>query len=141
MCEHHHVDEMVIVDGMERLFRPGGEGTPAIGEFVLGEIGCQLGTSKEGARRLVADALDIRFRHPRLFQALLGGEVEVWHVRALLRTPGLRELSAEAAGAVDRRLAGVLGRASLGALCRLVEGWVVEADPVAAVERGPPSIV
>ena len=45
LCDLHQVDETVLVDGCERWVPGGADGTPPIGEFVIGEIAGLLGVS------------------------------------------------------------------------------------------------
>ncbi len=135
VCQHHRIDDTVIVDGCERFVSPGGDGTPEIGEFVVGEISGQIGASVGTARGMVADALNLRFRHPRLFAAVVAGRLPAWHANRILRTTGLSSLTVEAADWVDRQIALVAGRRPLGTVLREVEGWVIRADQAAAAER------
>ena len=76
-------------------FTPGGEGTPAVTPFAATELGCLLATSTVSARSLLADALDLRHRHPRLWEAVMTGRVEDFkarHVARLTRAAGLSPL-------------------------------------------------
>ena len=45
----------------------GGEGTPAIDEFCVDELATLLEMSSTSAQILIADALDLRWRLPRLW--------------------------------------------------------------------------
>jgi hypothetical protein len=71
----------VVLPGTERAKRYGGEGTPFAGEFAAAELGVLLGRSHVAAATLIADALDVRHRLPRLWAALLAGSVRVWQAR------------------------------------------------------------
>ena len=73
VCELYRVDEDAVMAGSERLLQFGGAGTPLLGEFVVGEIGPILGVSLDAARQRVAEVLDLRFRHPRLWAAVAAG--------------------------------------------------------------------
>jgi hypothetical protein len=70
-----------VLPGTEGAKRYGGEGTPWAGEFAAAELGVLLGRSHVAAATLMADALDVRHRLPRLWAALLAGSVRVWQGR------------------------------------------------------------
>ncbi len=53
--------------GSEQLTQLGGEGTPELAEFAPAELGAELAISAHAAARLIADALDLRHRLPRLW--------------------------------------------------------------------------
>ncbi len=135
VCAHHRVDEAMVVAGCERWISPGGDGTPQVGEFILGEISGRLHTSVHAVRGKVADALNLRFRHPLLFEAVVAGELPAWQAYRILRVPGLSELSQAAAGWVDAQVVLVAGRRPLGTVLGQVERWIVQADGQAAAER------
>ena len=58
--------------GGERAVQPGGEGTPEIADFAAAELGCCLKTTAGSAKRLIADALDLRHRLPMTWAAARG---------------------------------------------------------------------
>ena len=82
----------IVLPGTERARRYGGEGTPWAGEFAAAELGVLLGRSHVAAATLMADALDVRHRLPRLWAAVVAGSVRVWqarHVASRTRAVGL----------------------------------------------------
>jgi hypothetical protein len=50
-----------------------GEGTPEVSEYCAAELGALQGTGMAAARALIADALDLRYRLPRLWGRVLTG--------------------------------------------------------------------
>ena len=52
---------------VERACAYGGEGTPEVSEYCAAELGALQGTGACAARLLIADALDLRYRLPRLW--------------------------------------------------------------------------
>ncbi|HET7172922.1 MAG TPA: hypothetical protein VFI30_01415 [Nocardioidaceae bacterium] len=74
-----------VLPGCERLVDLGGEGTPAVCEFAPTELGCELGLSGYAAERLVADALDLRHRLPRVWARTRIGGFPVWIARRIAR--------------------------------------------------------
>ena len=117
--------------GTERMVQFGGEGTPAVAEFAPAELGAELALSSAAAERLVGAALDLRHRLPRLWSRMLAGEVLPWIGRKTAEMT--RDLSPEAADAIDRRVAPWAHGLSWGRIEAIVEAARIEADPAAAV--------
>ncbi|NNG18300.1 DUF222 domain-containing protein [Naumannella sp. ID2617S] len=65
----------------EQLVMPGFDGTPEVAEFFHLELAIALGCSPESAQCWVADVLNLRHRHPILWQATVDGLVPVWVAR------------------------------------------------------------
>ncbi|MBA2773711.1 MAG: hypothetical protein H0U36_06660 [Nocardioidaceae bacterium] len=68
--------DRVALPGTERLVLLGGEGTPEVSESATTELGAVLALSAASADRLVAAALHLRHRLPRLWSRVLAGEVK-----------------------------------------------------------------
>ena len=116
--------------GAERAVQPGGEGTPEIADFAPAELGCSLKTSAGSAKRLMADALDLRHRLPRTWAAARAGQAPTYQARHIAQAT--RHLTVGQARQVDQRVAAALGTVSWGRLQDLVDGLVYEADPEGA---------
>jgi len=69
--------------GAERLVQVGGDGTPEIAEFCLLELAARLHLTADAARILVGDALSVRHRLPRAWDALNTLTIDVWQARDL----------------------------------------------------------
>ena len=124
-----------VLPGTERARRFGGEGTPEAGEFAAAELGVLLGRSHHAAATLIADALDLRHRLPRLWAALQAGRVRVWqarHVAARTRATGL---TLPQARQVDASTSGYLASLAWGRFTDLLEARIIAADPAAAEAR------
>lgn len=120
--------------GRERARRPGGVGTPEVGEFAAGELGARIGCSTVTAWMLMADGLDICHRLPRLWARVRAGEVRVHLARLVARRT--RDLSVEQADHVDERVAEYAdGRVTYSRFEKIVDAAVVAADIEAARER------
>ena len=64
-------------------------------EFAPADLAAALGISHDAARQLLADALELAYRLPRLWDLVQAGRVPVWRARLIAReTP---DLSVEAA--------------------------------------------
>lgn len=132
---HGHVDDAdgsAALPGCEQLVPLGGDGTPQVAEFAPAEVGAILAVSPYAASRLLADALDLRHRLPRLWMRVQAGEVKPWIGRKTAEAT--RALSVETAGLVDRRISPWAGSLSWGRLEKIIEAVVIQADPAAAAE-------
>ena len=104
-----------VLDVPETL---GGAGTPSVAAFTPEPFAVATGCSPASVSSLLADALDLHHRLPLLWDQTQAGLVATWKARRIaLRT---RDLSAEAAGWVDRQLAGMASSLGASALDRLV---------------------
>ena len=81
-----HTDELTarVLHG-EQLVFPGADGTPGITEFFHLELALSLGCSPETAQVWTADVLNLRHRHPILWQATLDCDIPVWVARDVSR--------------------------------------------------------
>ncbi|OYN97643.1 hypothetical protein CGZ95_14870 [Enemella evansiae] len=81
-----HTDELTarVLHG-EQLVFPGADGTPGITEFFHLELAMSLGCSPETAQVWTADVLNLRHRHPILWQATLDCDIPVWVARDVSR--------------------------------------------------------
>jgi hypothetical protein len=120
--------------GREKAKLYGGQGTPRACEFAAATFGARIGRSPHAAAQLMADALDLHHRLPRLWARVLVGEVRASYARYVATRT--RDLTEEQAAYVD---AGVVepadGRIPWSRFEALVEGKVAQADPEAARAR------
>lgn len=124
--------------GGEQRLDLGGDGCPEVPEFAILEIAAVLHTSHTSMRGVVADALSVRWRHPRMWRAVMTGRFPVWQARKIAQAVRVAGLDRAAALRVDRAVAPGLGTLSWPRLEALVEGEIVAADPeraAAAEER------
>ncbi|MEU4418845.1 hypothetical protein, partial [Nocardia salmonicida] len=120
--------------GRERPVLYGGAGTPWVAEFAGAVFGARLGRSDYAGRSMIADALDLVHRLPRLWARVQADEVRCSYARLLARKT--RELSAQEAGLVDAAVAeSADGRVTWSRFEVLVEAAIKAADPVAAAAR------
>lgn len=124
-----------VLPGTERLRRAGGDGTPEVGEFAAAELGVLLGSSTPAAANLIADAVDVRHRLPRLWDAVMAGSVPVWKAREAARRTRSAGLSIGQARGVDAVTTPYLPSLPWGRFLALLEAKIIEADPSAAEER------
>ena len=81
-----HTEELTarVLHG-EQLVFPGADGTPGVTEFFHLELALSLGCSPESAQTWTADVLNLRHRHPILWEATVAGEFPVWVARDVSR--------------------------------------------------------
>ncbi len=118
---------------IERSVAWGGDGCPQVSEHCALELGALRGTGGTAARMLIADALDVRHRLPRLWSLVRAGSVRQWQARAVAQAT--HALAWEQAVEVDARLSGFLPLLPWARFRRLLTAAVLEADPDAARQR------
>ena len=85
------------------------------------------------ARSLIADALDLRYRLPRLWGRVLTGGVRAWQARKIAEQT--RPLSWEACADVDHALNDFVGMMPWPRFATILSAAILEADPALAAER------
>ena len=80
-----------------------GPGAPLVDEFAPASLAAALGITLEAAKQLLADALELTYRLPRLLDLVERGAVPVWRARAISRET--HDLSTEAVAFADRLIA------------------------------------
>ena len=80
-----------------------GPGAPLVAEFCVAEFGAALGMTTDAARALIADAVETKYRLPKIHTRVMSGSLPVWRARRIAQaTIGL---SLEAAAFVDAQVA------------------------------------
>ena len=118
---------------IQRACAWGGAGTPEVSEYCAAELGALQGTGMVAARALIADALDLRYRLPRLWDRVLTGGVRAWQARRIAEQT--RPLSWEACADVDHALSDVVGMMPWPRFAKILAATILEADPALAAER------
>ncbi len=116
--------------GADTMLELAGPGAPEVSEFAVIEFAAALGRSTDSGRMLLSDAVEARYRLPKIWQRLLDGQVQVWRVRRV--TDLTRALTQEAAAFVDAHLAHVVHTASFTTVKRLVAEAAARFDPETA---------
>ena len=108
-----------------------GEGAPAVGEFAPVELAAALGISFEAGHQLLADAIELHHRLPRLMEHVRSGVVPAWVARriAALTT----DLGWDAVVFADKLLSATPERMSQVQAERLVHEARLFFDPDRAV--------
>ena len=105
----------------------GGEGTPLVAAFTPEPFAAALGVSTLTGLQLLADALDLTHRLPRIWAAVEGLAVAPWKARKVAQAT--HRLSKAAAASVDRQLADRIGSCGWRAIETAVAQAIVSHDP------------
>ncbi len=111
-----------------------GAGTPQVAELAVEELGAALDVSYLSGCGLVADALELRYRLPRLWALVQDGKLQAWKARKVAQHT--THLGAEAVAFVDAQaaIAGAKNRITAN-LTGLVHQALVRFDPETARNR------
>ena len=115
------------------LVHLGGEGTPGVQGFCLGEIAVARGTGVTATTNALADVLDLQHRLPLTWAVLIEGSAEVFIARRVARLS--RHLPLERVGVVDAALARIIAHEAGGRVLAVAEAKIIEADPALHDER------
>ena len=126
--------------GGERVRQVGGHGTPGVAEFAAAELGVLMGVGYVAAETMLRDVLDLRHRHPQLWEALTRNAGRVggprgWQARQVARRVHAIGLRREQAHWVDAQTTPYLGSLPYSRFLDLLEAKIIEADPDAARAR------
>jgi hypothetical protein len=117
----------------DALVQLGGEGTPPVQEFGLGEIALARDSGEPATSTALADVLDLMFRLPAVWAVCQLGSAEVRIARQVAKLS--RHLPADRVGVVDQAIARIIGQESGGRVLAVAEAKVIEADPGLHQER------
>jgi len=115
------------VPGAEQLVGMGGTETPRCGSFTPDELGPELRMSRRAAQQLIADALDLTFRLPRLLAAVRAGATDAY--RARMVASYTRDYSAETTADVETALVHRMDRLTRSDIARTVDKVAARVEP------------
>ncbi|HEX5882629.1 MAG TPA: DUF222 domain-containing protein [Actinomycetota bacterium] len=118
---------------LEGLVRLGGLGTPLVAETCPAELGLAQQLSPGSARVLIADALDLRHRLPRLWERVVAGEVHAWKARTVAVRS--RYLGLVAVAELDRLITPRLELVSWARFEKILDAMLLQVDPAAYSAR------
>jgi hypothetical protein len=110
-----------------------GDGAPLVSEFAVAEFATALGLTAESGRNLVAQAIELAYRLPRLWARVTAGQLAPWRARRIAEET--LQLSFEAAAYVDQMIAPFAHRTGLAQTQRTVEEAIARFMPEYARER------
>ena len=118
-----------------RIGAIGALGTPLVEEFAHNELGILEGIHPFAAQQLMADAVNLRHRHPQLWSRLQAGEVVGWVAQKTARMVAAAELDVNEARWVDAATCGAVAELPPARYFALVEAKIIEANVVKAERR------
>jgi hypothetical protein len=107
-----------------------GEGAPLVAEFAVAEFAAALGLPTEHGRAFLGEALELRYRLPRVWRRVLAGDLAPWRARRIARETV--ELSQAAVTHVDRHVEPVAHKIGPAQTQRLVEEAIARFMPETA---------
>lgn len=119
----------------ERMWQPGGDGTPEVAEFLKLEVGPALGVSPESAATLIRDVLDLVYRHPRMWELVTAGLIPVWVARKVTGMTHRAKLPLAICHELDRRLSRFAPAWTATRIFNTTAELIVHLDPLGAEER------
>jgi hypothetical protein len=121
------------VDGTEGELAIAGLGAPLVAEFCVADLALALGMSTDAGRTYLGDAVEIRYRLPKIWAAVTTGRVAVWKARKIAHAT--KSLCVEGAAYVDTHLAHQAHRCSFAQVDRAVDDAIRRFDPAEAEKR------
>jgi 5-methylcytosine-specific restriction endonuclease McrA len=110
-----------------------GEGAPLVAEFAVLEFAAALGLSAESGRHLVAQALELAHRLPRVWVRVQEGSLAPWRAKRI--ADATLHLSPEAAAFVDSQVAPFAHKTGVAQTQRLVDEAIARYMPQTAAEQ------
>ena len=114
-----------------------GPGAPLVAEFSVAEFAAAIGLPSEVGKGYVGEAVELRYRLPRVWARVTAGDLAAWRARRIARTTLL--LSLEAAAFVDQHVAHVAHKIRIGQLDRLIEEAIAESQAARVLEPDDPN--
>ncbi len=115
------------------LRQVGGDGTPGVQDFCLGEIALARGAGVTATSNMLADVLDLQHRLPLTWAVTRRGECEVWLARRVAKLS--RHLPVDKVHVVDTAVSRMIATEGVGRVLEVAEAKVIEADPALHEER------
>jgi hypothetical protein len=112
-----------------------GPGAPLVSEFAVAEFATALGLSAGSGRVLVAHALELAYRLPRIWARVQSGSLAPWRARRIAEETRSQSLSVEAAAYVDQMVAPFAHKTGVAQTQRTVEEAIAKFMPEFAAER------
>jgi hypothetical protein len=110
-----------------------GPGAPLVAEFSVAELAAAIGLGTEAGKRYVGQAVELRYRLPRLWKRVTGGDLAAGRARRV--ADQTLHLSLQAAGFVDRHVAPVAHQVRPAQVDRLIAEAIARFLPEEAEER------
>src|SRR6187431_1463787 len=133
----HSVDSLdeaaTVWDHGETGMPVAGPGAPLIGEFAVTEFAAAIGLPTEAGKAYLGEAVELRYRLPRVWTRVIKGDLPAWRARRIARQTLV--LSVEAAAHVDQHVAHTAHKVRPAQVDRLVEEAIGRYMPEEAERR------
>src|SRR6185503_919662 len=133
----HSVDSLdeaaTVWDHGETGMPVAGPGAPLIGEFSVTEFAAAIGLPTEAGKAYLGEAVELRYRLPRVWTRVVKGDLPAWRARRIARQTLL--LTPEAAAHVDHHVAHTAHKVRPAQVDRLVEEAIGRFMPEEADRR------
>ncbi|MDQ6641743.1 MAG: HNH endonuclease, partial [Actinomycetota bacterium] len=110
-----------------------GPGAPLIAEFSVAEFAAAIGLPTETGKLFLGEAVELRYRLPRLWARVAGNRLSEWRARRIARET--IALSPEGAAFVDAQVAGFAHKVRPSQVDRLVAEAITRYMPAVARRR------
>ena len=107
-----------------------GEGAPLVTEFSIAEFAAAVGLPTEHGRLFLGEALELRYRLPRVWKRVTSGELPAWRARRIARATLM--LSRAAVAYVDRHVGPVAHKIGPVQTERLIDEAIARHMPETA---------
>ncbi len=133
----HSVDSLdeaaTVWDHGETGMPVAGPGAPLIGEFSVTEFAAAIGLPTEAGKAYLGEAVELRYRLPRVWTRVVKGDLPAWRARRIARQTLI--LTPEAAAHVDQHVAHTAHKVRPAQVDRLVEEAIGRFMPEEADRR------
>jgi hypothetical protein len=133
----HSVDSLdeaaTVWDHGETGMPVAGPGAPLIGEFSVTEFAAAIGLPTEAGKAYLGEAVELRYRLPRVWARVVKGDLPAWRARRIARQTLI--LTPEAAAHVDQHVAHTAHKIRPAQVDRLVEEAIGRYMPEEADRR------
>ena len=126
------VEDAAVHEFGDQAIPVAGTGVPLVSEFAVAEFAAALRMSTDAGRRLVGEAMELRHRLLRLWDAVGAGACPAWRARRIAAMT--IDLTVEGAEFVDRQLAGIAHTVGVAQLDRLITEARARYQPDRALE-------
>ncbi|HEX5860265.1 MAG TPA: HNH endonuclease signature motif containing protein [Nocardioides sp.] len=109
-----------------------GPGAPLVAEFSVAEFAAAVGMTTDAGKTYLGQAVELRYRLPRLWRRVVAGELAGWKARRVAAETISHALTVDAAAHVDRHVAPVAHKIGGRAIDRLVEEAIARHMPETA---------
>ena len=124
------IDDAAAITGggfLEETLPIAGPGAPLVAEFSVAEFAVAVGLSTDAGKLFLGEAVELRYRLPKVWARLVAGDLVAWKARRIARaTVGL---SVEDVAYVDRHVAPVAHKIRVAGLERTIAAAIAHYMP------------